>query len=217
MITDITLRWVVTALFAVSAVHCVRGLAHRTASLSDRIGNGIHLIMSLAMLVMAWPFSMSWPTVAPMVFFLVAALWFVAMLFVSNPAPSYRLSTGYHAVMMLAMAFMYAVMTKDLLPAPKTRRFAHAGHGGMADMPGMDMAGMDTANDANGTVEHTGGFDWTYAGIVACVVLFAVATLLWLYRYFARQRTTEGAPCGHGWLCEVLMAAGMAAMFAVML
>ena len=69
----------------------------------------LHIVMSAAMLVMAWPMGARLPTVGPMVFFMLAAAWYVAMVILADARPG-RVANVYHVFMMSAMAWMYAVM-----------------------------------------------------------------------------------------------------------
>ncbi|NUS43878.1 MAG: DUF5134 domain-containing protein [Mycobacteriaceae bacterium] len=214
MITEIVLRWVVTAMFAVSAAHCVAAL--RQPGGLDRVGHCLHLLMCLAMIAMAWPFSMSWPTIPPMVLFVVAAAWFaVAAVTRGGRRPTH----AYHAVMMAAMAFMYAAMTEDLIPGSGSVMAGMDAGGGMAgmDMPGMDMGGTQMSS----APAAAAGVDWTRVGATAWVAVFAAAAVLWLYRYFAHRAAAPGAGhhdhAAHLRVCEATMAAGMAVMFAAML
>ena len=55
MINDLLLRWIVTALFAVGAIDSIRTLAARRSELRLSITHCLMLLMSLAMIVMAWP------------------------------------------------------------------------------------------------------------------------------------------------------------------
>lgn len=68
-------------------------------------------------------------------FFLLAALWFVvATTFVSEKTVAKRAEYGYHALMMLAMAWMYAVMNMPAdVPMPDMNR-----HSGTRRVTGMD-------------------------------------------------------------------------------
>src|SRR5271156_1226636 len=96
--------------------------------------------MSVAMALMAWPWGAELPTTGPMVFFLLAALWF-AVVALTGAGAGHRVINGYHCLMMLAMAWMYALMNGQLVP-----RRSSGDHGGSApgmNMPGMEMPGMD--------------------------------------------------------------------------
>lgn len=226
MIDILALRWLVTILFALGAAECVYALAVGNRRPATIVSQLLHVVMAVAMAVMAWPSGAALPTVAPMVFFLLATGWFVALT-LSPICAGHRLAGAYHALMMLAMAWMYAVMNGRLLPGQASHAghqardgspagaSGHAGHAGM-NMPGMDMTG------AEGSAAHgSGGGYPVYITILnwACTVGFAVAAVYWLFRYLAARMDREPADAGQplGFLCQSFMAAGMAIMFGVML
>ena len=91
--------------------------------------------MAIAMAVMAWPRGADLPATGPLLFFLLATAWFIAL---TLGRPGHRRANVYHAVMMLAMAWMYAVMNGGLLPASSDVASAGAHHGSVS-MPGMNM------------------------------------------------------------------------------
>lgn len=224
MIQDLALRWFVTLLFVLAAAECLYALAAGNRRPAAVIGQLLHVVMAVAMAVMAWPWGAALPTVAPMVFFLLATGWFVGVT-ASPLGAGHRIAGSYHALMMLAMAWMYAVMNGRLLPgqasyssghaaAPSTGASGHAGHAGM-NMPGMDMSGTDAAVTHGGTdyPAYIATLNWV------CTIGFAVATGYWLYRYLAVRMSGGPADAGQplGILCQSMMAAGMAIMFGVML
>lgn len=232
MIDDIALRWAVTLLFALSAAECAYTIWFKTqrstaadgpstgsavATLErvatrrvgrsrrtlDVVCNLLHLVMAVAMGVMAWPRGAELPTTGPMIFFLLAAGWFVVTAAVGATTTAARLIHGYHAVMMLAMAWMYAVMNGGIVPG--TGGHDHAHH----DMTHMDMSAMQMPSSPVWVT----GLNW------AVTVGFAVAAVWWLHRYFSVRSAARG-PLAHahfGVLCQAMSAAGMAIMFAVML
>ncbi|MCV7345825.1 DUF5134 domain-containing protein [Mycolicibacterium rhodesiae] len=222
MIADLTLRWVVTLLFVFAAAECLSTLVVGDRRPPAVVSQLLHVVMAVAMAVMAWPWGAALPTVAPMVFFLLATLWFVAVT-ASPICAGHRIAGVYHALMMLAMAWMYAVMNGRLLPgqasstgdpATPAGSSGHAGHAGM-NMPGMDMSGTAAAADSTG-----GGYP-AYIDTLnwVCTIGFAVAAVFWLYRYLAVRMNREPAATARplGILCQSMMAAGMAIMFGVML
>lgn len=223
MIADLTLRWVVTLLFAVAAIECVLTLMvvrhHRAAA----IGHGLHLLMAVAMAVMAWPSGAALPTAEPMVVFLFATFWFLAVAAVVSTTPGGRLVNGYHAVMMFAMAWMYAAMNGSILPghsmgghtdAGHGAGGGHAGHAGHSGRGSTDMPAMEHAADAVSVPAYIGAVNWFWT------VGFAVAAVFWIYQYFVSRRADGGAGLTlvhFGTLCQAAMAAGMSVMFGVML
>ena len=224
MIQDLTLRWIVTLLFVVSAAECVYSLAAGRRSVTSIVGHSLHAIMAVAMAVMAWPSGAALPTRAPMVFFAAAAVWF-AVIAIRDAA--HRWGSGYHALMMLAMAWMYAAMgglplrrtdSSDMDmsgmdgPPADGGHGGHAGHGGHGGHGGH--AGHSGAGPAaSATPEWVGVLNWV------CAVGFAIATVVWIYRYIAARLrgSVESSGQQFGMLSRAMMAAGMAIMFGVML
>ncbi|MEE4021483.1 DUF5134 domain-containing protein [Gordonia sp. PKS22-38] len=224
MIADLALRWVVTVLFALSIAEFGYSLTTHRLGRPGVVSHVLHIAMAAAMIVMAWPFGADWPTVAPMVFFLLAAVWFVvAAAAFANEAPE-RIAHGYHAVMMAAMAWMYAVMHGDLLPGSGSGESGHEMH-----TMALAMSGTPLAHDHS---EHTGDTpshvhaaqpDYVVAINWLLAIGFLVAAVFWLYLYFSR-RAIAGAPqerasamlTNTGELAQVFMAAGMAIMFFAM-
>jgi hypothetical protein len=144
-----------------------------------------------------------------LLFFLLATVWFTA--FTLGPT-GHRRANVYHCVMMLAMAWMYAVMSGGLLPASSDVTSAGAGGHGSSSMPGMNMPTMDAAPDATGAPPFVTGLNWLFT------IGFAVAGAWWLSWLVARRRT-KPFPSGRvqlGIAAQMMMAAGMAIMFAVM-
>jgi Domain of unknown function (DUF5134) len=216
VIQDIFLRWIVTALFVLSAAECVFAIATARLTWTQIVSRLLHFIMSVAMVAMAWPWGGALPTTGPMVFFLLAAVWFVA---VGLAGVGHRILNGYHALMMLAMAWMYAVMNGRLLPGQGgTAHGAHNVTSPATGMPDMDMPGKDMPDMA--TSSSGGGYPvWIGAIIWADTIGFAIATLWWLYRFFALRNAASKQPSYRFlWIArQAMMAAGMAIMFGVIL
>ncbi len=217
MIADIWLRLFVTGLFVLSAAQCVYALvtAREDRNWADQTGRALHLLMDVAMLVMAWPAGMAVPNRPPLVLFLLAAGWFGALVVLRA---GHRIADGYHAVMMLAMAWMYAVMDGQVLPGQCAGIAAGASEpaSSMPSMPGMDMSGMTTHSGAMGGCGHPSA--WVGAVNWAVTALFAVAAVWWTIRYFTVRQQRPDAPA-RLWFavaCQAMSAAGMAIMFAVM-
>jgi Domain of unknown function (DUF5134) len=209
VIHDLFLRWIVTAFFVISATEYVYGIAAGRHSWTGFVGNSLHALMAIAMAVMAWPRGADLPATGPLLFFLLASVWFIAL---TLGRPGHRRANVYHAVMMAAMAWMYAVMSGGVLPASSDAASA-GGHHGSSAMPGMNMSVTFAAPDATGTPPVITGLNWFFT------IGFAVAGACWLLWLFVR-RGTEPFPSSRvqfGIAAQVMMAAGMAIMFAVML
>ncbi|HUO40036.1 MAG TPA: DUF5134 domain-containing protein [Mycobacterium sp.] len=217
MIQDLTLRWGVTVLLALCVVAFSLAIAHGThGRWVGQVGQALHVVMAVAMAVMAWPEGAKLPTTGPMVFFLSAAAWF-AVLTVAPVGSGHRVTNAYHNLMMLAMSWMYAVMNGHLLPGQCTR------HGNstpeISNMPGMGTPGSDMSGGHPGTVHDGGGPVWITAVNWVITIGFALATVVWTYRYFMKRQTdsTECADQRPAIAGQAMMAAGMAIMFGVML
>lgn len=208
MIEDPVFRWIVTGMFVFSAGVCVAGVA-RSRTSAGRLSHALHAVMAVAMAVMAWPAGTELASRAPMVFFLAAAAWFVV---VTVREAGHRVANGYHTLMMLAMAWMYAVMGGVYLPqqvatgGAAAKPGGHAGHGGhsthgapMADTPAVEPA------------TWVGMLNWL------CALGFGVATAFWLYTLVTSRLTSDESRSLVGVLCQLAMAAGMAIMFTTML
>ncbi|EUA44275.1 hypothetical protein I552_4047 [Mycobacterium xenopi 3993] len=112
-------------------------------------------MMCAGMVAMAWPVGMELPTLGPMAFFLAAAVWFVLVAAHVFSGDDGRLTNGYHANMMAAVAWLYAVMRGG----PLGRRDHPPDHT-MPSSPGMKMPGMDisvpTQPNPGGSLPSTG-------------------------------------------------------------
>jgi hypothetical protein len=116
MIHDLMLRWVVTALWVVGGAESGLAIVTKRRPWTFVINNGLHLVMSVAMAVMAWPWGAKFPTTGLVVFFLLAAVGFVIMAAVAARSSARWWLFGYHGLMMLATAWLYAIMNGHLLP-----------------------------------------------------------------------------------------------------
>lgn len=124
---------------------------------------------------MAWPVGMELPTLGPMAFFLAAAVWFVLVAAHVFSGDDGRLTNGYHANMMAAVAWLYAVMRGG----PLGRRDHPPDHT-MPSSPGMKMPGMDIS------VPHTAEPWWiTTLNWIAAVGFASAAGVL----HIAGRRT----------------------------
>lgn len=142
MVADLLLRCLVTGLLVLS------GVAYAVAAVSYRrlwtsvVSNGLHAVMAIAMTVMIWPGGTHMPTTGPAAFFLLTAVWFVALTVFSAKTIGQWAAGTYHALMMVAMAWMYTLMNGELPGSSTTpRRATHD----MSMMPGMDMSAGDGA------------------------------------------------------------------------
>jgi len=177
--------------------------------------------MSAAMILMAWRVGMNLPTIGPMIFFLLAVVWFVYVAGRVSSATRDRLTNYYYAVMMAAMAWMYAVMNGSL-PGQTSHSPDHALSGSLAmNTSGiaMSMSGMETpAHEMSRTLPGPG---WITTVNWIATLGFAVVALYWPCRYFAERRMN---PLPHAAqlarlepLYQAFTAAGTALMFGALL
>jgi len=212
VINDLLLRSIVSCLSALSGVEAGFAIVTDRRSWILVVSDGLRLVMAIAMAVMVWPVGMRLAHTGPTVFFLLAAVWFVATAVVSARGIAQHAVCGYHAVTMVTMAWMLAGMNGHLLPGG-----SGADHHMSSDMPmhgmdmDMDMAGMDAP--------ESGSPGWVAAINWFCAVAFAAVAVFWIYRFFAERRNRVPhlwrSSLGSGG--QAAMAAGMAVMFGAML
>jgi hypothetical protein len=198
MIHDIVLRWVVIGLFALTAVEYGVAVITKPRPWTSAVNHALHVVMAVAMVVMAWPWSTQLPTTGPAVFFLLAAVTFAAMAIFAIRTTSRRELYFYHGLMMLATAWMYAIMDSHLMPAGSSTQPDMS-------MPGMDMSAMSMPSTHESPTWYS-ALGWIGA------VAFAVAAVFWTYRYF-NERQHETLRRSLGDLGQAMMAAGMAIFF----
>ncbi|MFC5062880.1 DUF5134 domain-containing protein [Actinomycetospora atypica] len=152
-----TLSLVFTAVFLATAVYSLVRLAELGAT-GDRDGSRAaeltHLVMSLAMIAMAWAWT-GGPTspsgMLQLVVFGAATLWFATRALTPGHP---RAVAGYHVVMNAAMVWMVAAMPQ--------------------------IMGMSTSGDSSGG-HHHGGSSPAGAGAVAVATPVWVAVVTWLF------------------------------------
>lgn len=209
MIHDSALRWVVTGLFVLTATECVLAIVGKRRPWAWVVSHGLHFVMAVAMVMMAWPPSGAHlPSTGPTVFFLLAAMTFVTMAFAVARTTALRVRYGYHTLMMLATGWMYAMMNARWYPARTSTE--HHVPPAMSSMPGMDMAG--TAMPAS-----SGPPVWFSAVNWLAAVGFAVAALFWTYWYFVKRQHEPSLFRSLGNLSQAGMAIGMSILFSAKL
>ncbi|MCA1189000.1 MULTISPECIES: DUF5134 domain-containing protein [unclassified Saccharopolyspora] len=121
MVESLLLSWVLTVLFAVTAVWCAISATRPGLRPSDRLSSASHLAMSLLMIAMVWPWGMGVPATPQLVLFAATAVWFAALAVLRVPCAhgygSPRLAHAHHAVMSVAMVWMVAAMPLLMLGA----------------------------------------------------------------------------------------------------
>ncbi|KAA8969132.1 DUF5134 domain-containing protein [Mycobacterium sp.] len=203
MISELLLRWVVTGLFMLSAAECGHAILSNRGPWTLVVSHGLHFVMSVAMVVMVWPQGAQLPATGPMLFFLLATAVFATMAVGVARTAASRLQDGYNALMMLATAWMYALMDGDLLTGGSgPRDLAQPS----VPMPGMAMAGMDMPS-SSGSPGWFSAVDWFGT------VFFAIAAVFWIYRSFTQRPRGAAWYKSLGYLSQPAMAAGMAILF----
>lgn len=212
MIGDPALRWVVTVLFGVSvAMYAYVAVAQRDQWIRT-VNHLIHLMMSLAMVLMVWQVGLGLPATGPILFFLLAGVWFLCAAVWAKPVSRQRLKTCYYAAMMGAMAWMYALMSGVVpgVPTPSHSRPDSA----VMDMPGMKLHPHDMPSV---TIE----FSWVAAANCILMAGFAAVALYWSYRFLGERRMTlvptTTRPFRWEPLYQASTAAGTALMFDALL
>jgi Domain of unknown function (DUF5134) len=198
MIHDIVLRWIITGLSALSATAWGFAIVSRHRMWSEVVRCGVHFVMAIAMAVMVWPWGAQLPAAGPAVFFSLAAVWFVTLVIVSAETVPLRTVYGYHALMMLAMAWMYTFIHGLLLP----------GHSSMHHDTDMDMAGKVVQTSAESPVWIT-VINWFW------FVGFVVATVFWTCGLGVKRPDgpTDGWRRSPNTPGQATMAAAMSIMF----
>ncbi len=218
MISDLTLRWIVTALFSVTIATYSYALVAQRLRPTNTVNHLLHVAMSVAMILMAWRAGIDFPTFGPIAFFVLAGVWFI---YLAGRAARDGMINYYYAAAMAAMAWMYAVMNGSLLGQMRYSA-GHAPPASMAmDSPGTDMSvsGMDTsAHQMSSTVT---GPAWVTTVNWIVTMGFAVVTLYWACRYFAERRMNTkpwaARPASFEPITQAFTAAGTALMFGSLL
>jgi hypothetical protein len=198
MIHDIVLRWIITGLSALSAAAWGFAIVSRHRMWTEVVRCGLHFVMAIAMAVMVWPWGAQLPATGPAVFFSLAAVWFVTLALVPVETVPLRTVYGYHALMMLAMAWMYTFIHGLLLP----------GNSSMHHDTDMDMAGkvVQTSAESPGWITVINWF-W--------FVGFVVAAPFWTSGFGVKRPdgSTDGWWRSLNMPAQATMAAAMPIMF----
>ncbi|QDZ13572.1 DUF5134 domain-containing protein [Humibacter ginsenosidimutans] len=206
---------VVTVLFAITGAYCLVRVAVGYSWI-DRVSNGVHVVMSLVMLAMPWPWVSVFATAAQIAFFTAAALWYVYLALFdvhadAGPGEGHHRGPAllwYHAGMMAAMVWMAVAMTP----------FA-----AQPQMPGMDMSHMQmTMSSGSGMTAMTAGQPWAITITWVFGILFCLATLWFLIRLVRQAIAADSLSGREGVvlldsLVSAVMAAGMAIAFLILM
>jgi hypothetical protein len=227
LIENGVLRWGLTALLLAASLYAAFR-AGRKSPPATRVGFGLHAAMMTAMVLMLAP-GLQWPALPQILFFGLAAWWFVVRAVSLRLVPGGLLSPGagpsvpsrgrghirhagrasraillYNGLTMAAMAFMLAAM--DV-------------HGGQGAPAGPHAAGLP------GQAAHHGSAaasplpaalpGWNGAPVLILAVAFGVSAALWAFLLIRRLRPPAGPDSGTAFL-ELVSAAAMAVMFAAL-
>ena len=212
--SDVALRWIITILFGASIATYVYILIAQRRRWTSTVNHLLHLAMSAAMILMAWGVGMKLPPLGPILFFLLAGVWFACAAGRTSTAPGDRLTNGYYAVMMAAMAWMFTAMNGGL-----TSQTGHSSDHAQSATLAIDMPGMEMPAHQMSPTEPAD--QWIAAVNWIATLGFAVVALYWACRYLAARRTN---PVPHTPklahlepLYQVCTAAGTALMFGTLL
>lgn len=212
--SDTAQRWIVTIIFGVSIALIAYSLVPQNDRWIRIVNHVLHLVMSAAMISMAWPIGRNLPTVGPMIVFLLAAVWFIHLATRANCATRRRLTNCYNAVMMAAMSWMYAVMNNHLPGQTGDHSPNHAMSGPLAMTASTEMP----TQQMSPTTPEIG---WITTVNWIATLGFAVAAVYWLCRYVAEHRTHlrphTTRPAHVELLSQAFAAAGTAVVFGAML
>lgn len=215
VIGDLALRWIITILFGAGIAAYVHILLTQKVGRASTVNHLLHLAMSAAMIVMAWGVGMNLLPAAPIAFFLLAGGWFAAAASRMSNAMAERLTNGYCAVMMAAMAWMFTVMSAGLAGQIGHSSSDHAHSAAL----GMDMSASEMAPHQMSPIESTG--QWIAAVNWIAALGFAFAALYWACRYLGARRASpvprQGRLARLEPLYQACTAAGTALMFGALL
>lgn len=216
MILDPVLAWALTTCFAATGAVSLAALL-RSRAWADRGSYLAHLLMSVSMAIMPWPWAMAIPPLLQVLVFTSAALWYAGLAVLlprTHAGPEGLDHHGragylvYHAAMMAAMVWMAVLMT--LLMGGSTS-------GDDAHMSGMDMGGMDAS--AGGIAGLWQQPPWAVAVTIAFVAMFATAAARFVVDLVRAPATSPvAAPLSpvSQTLLNLVMALGMGASLLVM-
>ena len=217
MINDLLLRWIVTALFAVGAIDSIRTLAARRSELRLSITHCHMLLMSLAMIVMAWPQGNQLPLLPLLLLFALGTV--TAVVFAVRRTND-RLLHVYTAVMMASMVWMYAVMSRHTATSTAPATPAHHG----------SPSGTDALSDMAQLHGASSNPMWMGSVTLLLVLGFLALTIYCAARSVQLPRTAAPAPpmsnavatlsrsrLRSPWICHALTAGGTGIMFAALL
>lgn len=206
---DNTVRWLVTALFAVSFAAYAYFLVAQRRCWTGVVSQSLHLAMSAVMILMAWGVGMSLPTIVPATCFLLGGAWFVGIAGHAPWAADGRLTNYYYGLMMVAMAWMYGAMNGSL-----------PGHSEHIGVDAMNMPAHGAASGVQHAAHHLpqAAANWVSMVNWTAALGFGAVAIFWSYRWMV-QRWTRLTPrtvrlTYAQIVTQAVTAAGTALMFA---
>ncbi|MGD1238014.1 DUF5134 domain-containing protein [Mycobacterium seoulense] len=206
---DSTVRWLVTALFAVSFAAYAYFLVAQRRCWTGVVSQLLHLAMSAVMILMAWGVGMSLPTIVAATCFLLGGAWFVGIAGHAPWAADGRLTNYYYALMMVAMAWMYGAMNGSL-----------PGHSEHAGADGMNMPAHSAASGVQHAAHHLPqpAVNWVSMVNWTAALGFGAVAIFWAYRWMTQHwRRLMPRTVGLTYaqiVTQAVTAAGTALMFA---
>jgi hypothetical protein len=217
MIRSAPLSWTLTLVFvgiaAFYGYRFMRAVGGGQPSRADRVSAGMHVVMSLGMIPMAWWWGMDLPVVPQLAVFGLGAVWFLALAVSCSGARGcamhqrrgMRFYDVHHFVLMAAMVWMVAAMSLPLLASSSPAVAAPMGAGAAGEVSmaehdhDLDMTAMDHAMDHSATIAAPVGTAPAGTGVhgVAVVsLLLALYFLLlipwWVFELVGAGRTPAG-------------------------
>ncbi|WP_243790061.1 DUF5134 domain-containing protein [Saccharopolyspora gloriosae] len=224
MVESLLLSWILTVLFTATAAWCAFSATRPALRPSDRLSSVSHLVMSLLMIAMTWPWGMSVPATPQVVLFSVATVWFVALTALRVPCAhgygSPRLAHLHHAVMSAAMVWMVAMMPLLMLGASDS--------GGGHHHHSMGVGGGAGVLAAPAAAETTPGAVVAISAVLAAFLVLSsvawISTAVDTARHTLNTADTTGSPADPratrlalDSACHGAMSIGMGAMLFAML
>lgn len=214
MIENGVLHWGLTALLLAASLYAAFRAGRKSPS-DTRVGFGLHAAMMAAMVLMLAP-GLRWPALPQILFFALAAWWFVLRAVSRRPVPIAgphvperpvnarrggqpgRSSLLYHALTMAAMAYMLATMDVHGGQGPETAGMGQTAHHGGAALAGLPLPGPNQA--------------WSSQAALVLAVAFGLAAAVWAVFLL---RSLKGRDRGDTVL-ELVSAASMSVMFSAL-
>lgn len=154
MLSDPVLQWTLTLAFSATAAYATLRLVTDRKPLLI-VGNALHLVMSLVMIAMCWPWWTVLPSLPQTLFFSAGTAWFAAVALLQTRRRITRAAVGghsawhqvAHAVMMLAMVWTLLAMPSG---TDGTTHDHH--HGGLEPWAALTGVAVTAALTTSGVV-----------------------------------------------------------------